>query len=258
MKRFLISASVLFLGGSWASDAFAQDVIHTLDSRPIEAKVIEITDDYIRYKTFDNLEGPDYRMSVSRIARIVFENGTEKVFAPATVIVPGPYSYDYYGPYGPLEYRWGHYYDRRGRVYAEQLRDYMGVSLYGSEYLKAQSQYQWGMWLTLGGATLLVSSIVGGAMLSDYNNSTADINSHMSQYGMGGNSSSGEEAIYIAGGIAGAACIGVGIPLWVKGNRRLNRIADDYNQRYGGRGYGSKASLNLGATGSGFGLALSF
>ena len=33
-----------------------------------------------------------------------------------------------------FEYRWGHYYDRRGRLYAEQLQDYLGVSLYGSDY----------------------------------------------------------------------------------------------------------------------------
>ena len=65
-------------------------------------------------------------------------------------------------------------------------------------------------------------------------------------------------ALYVAGGIAGAACLGAGIPLWIKGNRKLNAIADDYNQRYGRNAYGYKSSLSVGATGNGVGLALNF
>ena len=64
--------------------------------------------------------------------------------------------------------------------------------------------------------------------------------------------------LYVAGGIAGAACLGAGIPLWIKGNRKLNAIADDYNQRYGRNAYGYKSSLSVGATGNGVGLALNF
>ena len=249
-KLILICAWMALCG-----NAFAQDIIHTIDGRSIEAKVLEINDDDILYKTFDNLDGPDYRMSVSRVARIVFQNGTEKSFAPSTILVPSPYAYDSYGPYGPLEYRWGHYYDRRGRLYAEQLQDYLGVSLYGSDYRKASSQYQSGLWLTIGGATLLVSSIISGAMLSDHNRAVASMNMPSS---MRGNDHSSMGALYVAGGIAGAACLGAGIPLWIRGNRKLNAIADDYNQRYGRNAYGYKSSLSVGATGNGIGLALNF
>lgn len=252
MKAKLILICVL---SGLCGNAFAQDIIHTIDGRSIEAKVLEINDDDILYKTFDNQGGPDYRMSVSRVARIVFQNGTEKSFAPSTILVPSPYAYDPYGPYGPLEYRWGHYYDRRGRLYAEQLQDYLGVSLYGSDYRKACSQYQCGLWLTIGGATLLVSSIISGAMLSDHNRAVASMNMPSS---MRGNDHSSMGALYVAGGIAGAACLGAGIPLWIKGNRKLNAIADDFNQRYGRNAYGYKSSLSVGATGNGVGLALSF
>ena len=249
-KLILICAWMALCG-----NAFAQDIIHTIDGYSIEAKVLEINDDDILYKTFDNLDGPDYRMSVSRIARIVFQNGTEKSFAPSTILVPSPFAYDPYGPYGPLEYRWGHYYDRRGRLYAEQLQDYLGVSLYGSDYRKARSQYQSGLWLTIGGATLLVSSIISSAMLSDYNRGVASMNMPSS---MRSNEHSSVGALYVAGGIAGAACLGAGIPLWIKGNRKLNAIADDYNQRYGRNAYGYKSSLRVGSTGNGIGLALNF
>ena len=239
--KIILICALLGLCGN----AFAQDIIHTADGRAITAKVLEINDVDILYKAFDNLDGPDYRMPVRQIERIVFQNGTEQRFAPPTLLVPSPYVYDPYGWYGPLEYRRGHYYDRRGRLYAEQMRDYLGVSLYGSEYLKANSQYQWGLWLTVGGSAILVSSIISGAMMASYNR---DVGSMNMPGGMedGGHVSLG--ALYAAGGIAGAACLGVGIPLWVKGNRRLNAIADDYNRR----------SLKVGATGSGVGMSLNF
>ena len=252
MKARMILICVLL---GLCGNAFAQDIIHTIDGRSIEAKVLEINDDDILYKTFDNQDGPDYRMSVGRVARIVFQNGTEKSFAPSTILVPSPYVHDPYGYYGPLEYRWGHYYDRRGRLYAEQLKDYLGVSLYGSDYRKARSQYQSGFFLTISGAALVISSLTCGAMLSDYNRGVEAMNMPSS---MRGNDHSSMGALYVAGGIAGAACLGAGIPLWIKGNRKLNAIADDYNQRYGRNAYGYKSSLRVGATGNGIGLALNF
>lgn len=252
MKARMILICVLL---GLCGNAFAQDIIHTIDGRSIEAKVLEINDDDILYKTFDNQDGPDYRMSVGRVTRIVFQNGTEKSFAPSTILVPSPYVHDPYGYYGPLEYRWGHYYDRRGRLYAEQLKDYLGVSLYGSDYRKARSQYQSGFILTISGAALVISSLTCGAMLSDYNRGVAAMNMPSS---MRGKDHSSIGALYVAGGIAGAACLGAGIPLWIKGNRKLNAIADDYNQRYGRNAYGFQSSLRVGATGNGIGLALNF
>ena len=256
MKARLILITVLT---ALCGNAFAQDIIHTLDGRSIEAKILEISEDDILYKAFDNIEGPDYRMAVNRVARIVFENGKEQVFAPATLFSQSPYVYDIYGPYGPLEYRGGHFYDRRGRLYEEQLRDYMGVSLYGSDYLKARNQLGGGICLTFTGAGILAASVIGGAFQADFNARTAHMNANSVFFGHDmSHSSGGEMTPYILGGIVGAACLGVGIPLWVKGNKKMNAIADDYNRRYGNKAYGSAATLNLGPTGNGVGLALKF
>ena len=251
MKAKLILTCVLV---ALCGNAFAQDIIRTIDGRSIEAKVLEINDNDIIYKTFDNPDGPDYRLPISRVARIVFQNGTEQTFAPSSILFPSPYSYDPYGPYGPLEYRWGHYYDRHGRLYGEQLRDYLGVSLYGSEYLKASSQYQWGLWLTLGGAALLLSSVSFNAMMSDYDRSVSSMNMPSSWQVEDSHSSMG--AYFAAEGLIGAACIGVGIPLWVKGRRELDKILDDYAERYAPRPYA--ASITAGPTRNGFGLAFNF
>ena len=111
MKR-IIAASIIIAASLITSRAsMAQDIIHTYDSAPIKAKVLEIGDDYMYYKTWDNPEGPLYNMSLSRVLKIVFENGTTKTFAPVSpYITPGPY-----GTY-PLDYRWGHYYGPYGRI----------------------------------------------------------------------------------------------------------------------------------------------
>ena len=63
--------------------AKAQDIILTTDAQIIRANVEEISDDSIAYKPIDNQNGPLYRISVSRVSKIMFSNGTEKVFTPA-------------------------------------------------------------------------------------------------------------------------------------------------------------------------------
>ncbi len=252
VKIFLLTALMALCG-----NALAQDMIHTFDGAPIQTKVLEISDTQVIYKTWDNLEGPDYRMSTSRIARIVFANGTEKVFAPSTLLYPdvdpyvepyhSPYGYGYehgYMGYGPLEYRYGHYYDRRGRLRAEQVRDYLGVSLYGSDYIKAERQLYWGASLTL----------VGGVMGFFF--TFMSLGSKAPEWAI--DSDDNSSAISVVGLVGSAACLGVGIPLWIKGDKKLNAMADDYNKRFGPQN-STTPNLSLGTTRSGgIGLALNF
>ena len=99
MKTKLFIFSLLM---AVCTQGFAQDIIHTFDSAPIEAKVLEIGESSILYKAYNNPDGPNYRMSVDRIVRIVFENGTERVFARPNLFATSPYRYDHYGP---IQYR---------------------------------------------------------------------------------------------------------------------------------------------------------
>lgn len=129
----------------------AQDRIHLVDSRRvIEAKIIEIGEVDIIYKLYNNLDGPDYRLSVSRIESIDFENGTRQVFADRRRMATGPYADGYFDGYddGCLDYRRGHYYMHDRRLRRQELTDYIGYSLYGGKYRKASNQYMWGMILT--------------------------------------------------------------------------------------------------------------
>lgn len=251
MKRILTASIIIAVSLATSHVSKAQDIIHTYDSAPIKAKVLEIGDDYMCYKTWDNLDGPLYNMSLSRVMKIVFENGTTKTFAPVSpYISPGPYGTH------PLDYRWGHYYGPYGRISRGQIADYIGYSLYGSEYMKASNQYTWGICLTGAGVAGLLVTIAAHIAYAEMNDFYADMNDFPSQPVM---HSSGSDIGVAAGYIGSAACLGAGIPLWVKGSKGLRKIADDYNSTYVNPARnGSTPNLSLGATRSGVGLAFNF
>lgn len=115
--------------------------------------------------------------------------------------------------------------------------------------MKASNQYTWGIGLTGAGVAGLIVTIAAHIAYAEMNDFT-------SQYGM---HSSGSDIGVAAGYIGSAACLGAGIPLWVKGSKGLRKIADDYNNTYVKPDRNSRApNLSLGATRSGVGLAFNF
>jgi hypothetical protein len=79
MKQILFFA-LLFIGSLSAN---AQDVITTRKGTVIQAKVTEVTPTEVKYKRFDNLDGPNYSAKKSEIASIVYKNGTVDAFGAA-------------------------------------------------------------------------------------------------------------------------------------------------------------------------------
>jgi len=59
---------------------FAQDIIITKDAKRINAKVTEVNVDNVRYKNFDNQDGPVYTLLKSNIASILYQNGEVETF----------------------------------------------------------------------------------------------------------------------------------------------------------------------------------
>ena len=77
MKRILVTI-ISLCAFSFISNA--QDAITTKDGTDILAKVIEINQNDIKYKRWNNLDGPTYTMSISDILMIRYENGTKEKF----------------------------------------------------------------------------------------------------------------------------------------------------------------------------------
>ncbi|MDR1335897.1 MAG: hypothetical protein LBK22_03595 [Tannerella sp.] len=58
----------------------AQDVIYKRNGDRVNARVLEIGEKDISYKSFSNPSGPTYRLKQSDVTRIKYENGEEDVF----------------------------------------------------------------------------------------------------------------------------------------------------------------------------------
>ena len=70
---FIISAIPNFL--------LSQDVMVLKNSDEIKAKVIELTDWTIKYKKWENVNGPTYNINKSEVLFIRYENGTKEVIS---------------------------------------------------------------------------------------------------------------------------------------------------------------------------------
>ena len=106
----------------------------------------------------------------------------------------------------------------------------IGLSLYGSRYRKASSNKGWGVTLSC----LLAPALLVGT-----------------GYALGQNL-----GVAILGAASLAGTLYGGIKLWRKGQRELDAMLDDYSVRYAPRPYA--ASLSVGPTRNGVGLALNF
>lgn len=75
MKKLLLY-SLLFL----SAVGYSQDVITLADGRTVNAKILELTTDQVKYKKTDNLEGPTYTVNLSDLTKIKYANGSEDTF----------------------------------------------------------------------------------------------------------------------------------------------------------------------------------
>jgi len=62
------------------SSCFSQDIITKYSGEDIQTKVVELTTTEIKYKKFDNLDGPTFTILKSDVLMIRYENGTKDIF----------------------------------------------------------------------------------------------------------------------------------------------------------------------------------
>ncbi len=213
--------------------AGAQDRIYFNDSRIVDAVVDEVGDSYIYYRLYGNPEGPVCSTATYNVFKIVYSNGEEQTFSGSFYDERMLFDESMRALLGgqPVKMRFdsGNLYLGSRSRYGAMQADYVAFNLYGDEYYAARRCRKWGNSLTwVGGAALVAgftfwasSELEGGAVIA----------------------------------AAGAACLGAGIPLLVKGNRKLKGIAEDYNSRHEN---GRTAELTFGPCPSGVGFALKF
>lgn len=71
----LIFSLIIYLG------TFAQDVITLKNGVDIKSKVLEVGIDVVKYKKYENIDGPTFIEPKSTILMIRYENGTKDIFS---------------------------------------------------------------------------------------------------------------------------------------------------------------------------------
>lgn len=77
MKRVLFSTFVMLM---FIGTTFAQDIITTKDGNDIQAKILEVTNTEIKYKKFNNPDGPTFTLKKSEVLIVRYQNGENEVF----------------------------------------------------------------------------------------------------------------------------------------------------------------------------------
>jgi len=66
----------------------AQDIIFLKSGEEVKALVTEVTNDLIRYKKYDNKQGPTYSVQKQAVFMIRYENGTKDLFDTEEEVLP--------------------------------------------------------------------------------------------------------------------------------------------------------------------------
>jgi hypothetical protein len=77
MKKLTFTALATILT---LATCFSQDIITKKTTEDIQAKVIEVTTTEIKYKRFDNQNGPTFSLLKSDVLMIRYENGSKDIF----------------------------------------------------------------------------------------------------------------------------------------------------------------------------------
>lgn len=77
MRKSLLFTLILVF---FFQSSFGQDKIYRKNGKIVEARIIEIGVDEIKYKEFDKPDGPIYVLETDRISKIVYEDGKTQKF----------------------------------------------------------------------------------------------------------------------------------------------------------------------------------
>ena len=76
MKKLLLILFAVFASIS----SFSQDIITLKTGDEIKSKVLEVSNDQVKYKKWENIDGPTYTSLKSEVFMIKYQNGTKDVF----------------------------------------------------------------------------------------------------------------------------------------------------------------------------------
>ena len=243
MKQFVVAA--LFTLFAFSFRAKAQDVIVKKDASSIVAKVLSISETEVEYKTWDNLEGPTYKISIGSLMSISYQNGKTETFG--TTIERSPLVL-YQPPYGdrPITKIYADGNELHDSYSKRELSDDNALQLLGYQdyynYIDAKEAFQCaksdfiagGVLLGTGAPVLIAGLVISREMATNTSNAMC----------LGGGAFS----------LFGVLGLAMGTAFRAKAIRRMNDVVNRFNSGQGD----ASANLSFDLTENGYGLVLRF
>lgn len=213
LRRLFATLFLLSIAGM----ATAQDVIVMKDQSTVMSKVLEITSTEIKYKKWNNQDGPTYSIDRSEVLSINYENGEVENFSETKNDQQNnntpQVQYQYLNSYMTKSGGWLY-------LNGRSLSDSEILSLVGTEgYEKYQSGRK------LGKTGIVLDAIGGTTLLVGLAMKLFDTD----HYTLGSSTSKTYLAVSTIGGIS----LGTGILIGIFGDEKIEKVADTYNKNHG-------------------------
>jgi len=215
-KRLFITLFLLCLAGI----ATAQDVIVMKDQSTIMSKVLEITSTEIKYKKWDNLDGPTYFISPLEVVSINYANGEVEKFSETENDQQNSNTPQVQFLNSYMTYKtWSLYLNGR-ELSDNEIRRLVGSDSY-QQYQKGRRLGQTGIILDVVGGTSLLVGLTMRLFNSDLNAlGPSVINTPAFK----------TQIVFYA---VGCASLGTGILLGLFGSENIENVAETYNKKHG-------------------------
>lgn len=226
----------------------AQDIILKKDGNEIKAKVLEITDQFIKYKDFDFQEGPMRNIKIVDVFMIKYKDGQKEIFSNNLATKTEKQGKDINQNEAATVQNPNHnnLLEKEFSMIGDDdkmMLEFFKKNYYTGYYNDFNSAYRQGST----GISLLVSGITFSCWgLLFLNRGSLTLNAN-----------------YVAAGyifyVTGQGLIIASIPVSASAGRRKASIKEDFMRtELGYKDYGYKPSLNVGFTGNGLGISLNF
>jgi hypothetical protein len=215
-RGLLVTLILLCLVGT----VMSQDVIVKKDQSTVMSKVLEITSTEIKYKKWNNQDGPTYSIDRSEVLSINYENGEVENFSETKNDQQSNNApqVQYLNSYMTNK-TWSLYLNGR-RLSDNEIRRLVGSDSY-QQYQKGRRLGQTGIILDVVGGTSLLVGLTMRLFNSDLNAlGPSVINTPAFK----------TQIVFIA---VGCASLGTGILLGLFGSENIENVAETYNKKHG-------------------------
>ena len=211
------------------SSIYAQDIITTRVGDEIQAKIIEVGANEIKYKKWTNQEGPTYTLNKTEIFMINYQNGEKEVFSQtnnqSTQINPQKT--------GVLDF------DSKSRsklsLNGQRLSEYEAIDILGRHYYED--------WVSGYTKRIVGKSLLWTGVGLDFLGTTIMV--YYEEY----------PETYTPFLVVGVASIITGWILWANGNRDMRYVINSFNDRHGNN---RSVIMSFNSTQNGVGLTFTF